>query len=48
MALPKLSGIVSAHHPVALGSNPKHNVHAFSIYIVQNIFLPFELECEKN
>ena len=45
---PKLSGIVSAYHPSTPGSNPMHNIYAFSIYIVQLISLSVELECEMN
>ena len=36
------------HGAVAIGSNPKHNIYAFLIHLFQNIYLPFELECEKN
>ena len=30
------------------GSSPKHTIYAFSIDIVQIVYLSFELECEKN
>ena len=45
---PQLREIVSAYHPAAPGSNPKHGIYPFSIYILQITYLSFELECEKN
>ena len=35
--------------PAIQGSNPKHNMYAFFIYIVvQIMYLSFQLECGKN
>ena len=31
---PLLRGLISAFHPVAVGSNPEHTIYAFSICIV--------------
>ena len=39
---------LSAFHPAAPGSSPKHTIYAFSIYIVQTVYLSIEFECEKN
>ena len=33
---------------LALGSNPKHNIYAFSIHTVQILYSSFESECKKN
>ena len=44
----QLSGFVCAFHPATPGSSPKHTIYAFSIYIVQIVYLSLELECEKN
>ena len=30
-------GFVCAQYPVAPGSNPKHTIYAFSIYIIENV-----------
>ena len=46
--LPQLSGFVFVFHLAAPGSNPKHTIYAFSIYIVQTVYLSIEFEREKN
>ena len=45
---PEFSGFICAFHPAAPSSSPKHAIYTFSIYIVQIVFLSFEMECEKN
>ena len=37
-----------AFHPATLGSSTKHTIYAFSIYIVEMVYLSLEMECEKN
>ena len=44
-APPKLNGFVYAYHPATPGSNPKHTIYVFIIFVVKFVLY---LSCEKK